>query len=416
MGLNFRKSINLGGLRLNLGKSGVGYSVGKKGVRINKSATGKTSATFSIPGTGLSYTQNLGGGKTTKTTKQTKQVKTSTKTSNYNATKSSMNYNNQYQNTENVNYQNTYNTGSNISYNTNMANNYTNYNNSYMNSYVNLSNEDFIKKIKSRKILDIFSTILVLFAILCFISKIFLIVGGVGLLIKIFMFFNKVKIDFDVTEQGRILYDNMNDILIKLSKNKVVWAINENKTMREVVKVSKKYPWYVSNKVNMHYIKLRNEKIYFTPGYLVVEKGLLAKGYSYNNIGITNTYDECKEEGVRPSDAVVIGESYKYLTKDGDIDKRFSYNPKVPVCNYGCLFFDLPEKDYEFVYSNMNSGIDFNLQIIDQVLTSNNTNNNVNNNVNDSLFDSDFEQELAKKEANLKLERQKEEERINNLK
>ena len=34
MGLRFRKSINLGGLRLNLSNSGVGYSVGKKGFRV----------------------------------------------------------------------------------------------------------------------------------------------------------------------------------------------------------------------------------------------------------------------------------------------------------------------------------------------------------------------------------------------
>jgi len=410
MGLNFRKSINLGGLRLNLSNSGVGYSIGKKGIRFNRSATGRTTSTVSIPGTGLSYTQNLGGSKkSTKT--QTKQVKTNTKsnTSSYNATKSNMSYN-QYQNNPYQYNQPMNNTGSNISYNASMANN--NYN-SYMNSsYVNLNNEPFIKGIKSRKALDIFSYILILFALLFFISKIFLIVGGIGLLIKIIMLFTRVKIDFDATEQGKLLYNNMNDILIKLSKNKMVWAINENKTMRETVKISKKYPWYVSNVVNMHYVKLRNEKIYFTPGYLVVEKGGLAKGYSYNNIGITNTYDECREEGIKPSDAVVIGETYKYLTRDGMPDKRFSYNPKVPVCNYGCLFFDLPEKDYELVYSNMNSGIDSNLQAIDQVLSSNNTNNSSNN----SLFDSEFEQELLKKEESLKLERQLEEERLKNLK
>ena len=411
MGLNFRKSINLGGLRLNLSNSGVGYSVGKKGVRISRSATGRTTSTVSIPGTGLSYTQNLGGGKksTKATPKTTKTTKTDKNVSNYNATKSNMNYNaNPYQNNPYQNINTVNNTGSNISYNTSMANNTYN---SYITNYVNLSNEQFIKGIKSRKVLDIFSTILILFAALFFISKIFLIVGGVGLLIKIIMLFTRVKIDFDVTEQGKILYNNMNDILIKLSKNKMVWAINENKTMRETVKVSKKYPWYVSNIANMHYVKLKNEKIYFTPGYLVVEKGGLAKGYSYNNIGITNTYDECREEGTKPSDATIIGESYKFLTKDGMPDKRFSYNPKVPVCNYGCLFFDLPEKDYELVYSNMNSGIDSNLQAIDQVLSSNNTDNS-----NNSLFDSEFEQELLKKEESLKLERQLEEERLKNLK
>lgn len=43
MGLRFRKSIKLGGgFRLNLSKSGVGYSWGTKGFRISKSAKGRT--------------------------------------------------------------------------------------------------------------------------------------------------------------------------------------------------------------------------------------------------------------------------------------------------------------------------------------------------------------------------------------
>ena len=56
MGFRFRKSINLGGgVRINLSKSGVGYSIGTKGARITKTARGTTRKTFGIPGTGLSY-------------------------------------------------------------------------------------------------------------------------------------------------------------------------------------------------------------------------------------------------------------------------------------------------------------------------------------------------------------------------
>lgn len=55
MGLNFRKSINLGGLRINISKSGIGISGGVKGARITKSANGKTSVHLSVPGTGISY-------------------------------------------------------------------------------------------------------------------------------------------------------------------------------------------------------------------------------------------------------------------------------------------------------------------------------------------------------------------------
>ena len=59
MGLRFRKSINIGPLRINLSKSGVGFSVGVKGFRVGRSAKGKKTATVSIPGTGISYVQNL---------------------------------------------------------------------------------------------------------------------------------------------------------------------------------------------------------------------------------------------------------------------------------------------------------------------------------------------------------------------
>lgn len=56
MGFRFRKSINLGPIRINFGKSGVGYSVGCKGMRTGVKANGKTYTTHSIPGTGMSYT------------------------------------------------------------------------------------------------------------------------------------------------------------------------------------------------------------------------------------------------------------------------------------------------------------------------------------------------------------------------
>ena len=61
MGLRYRKSINLGGgFRINLSKSGVGYSWGVKGYRITKTAKGTIRRTASIPGTGISYVHETG--------------------------------------------------------------------------------------------------------------------------------------------------------------------------------------------------------------------------------------------------------------------------------------------------------------------------------------------------------------------
>lgn len=48
MGFRYRKSINLGkGFRVNISKSGIGYSYGVKGARITKTANGRKRQTLS---------------------------------------------------------------------------------------------------------------------------------------------------------------------------------------------------------------------------------------------------------------------------------------------------------------------------------------------------------------------------------
>lgn len=73
MGFRFRKSIHLGRrFKVDLSKSGIGYSWGTKGVRFTKTAKGKKRATFSVPGTGISYATESGGKETSKSGNITK--------------------------------------------------------------------------------------------------------------------------------------------------------------------------------------------------------------------------------------------------------------------------------------------------------------------------------------------------------
>src|SRR3981189_2369176 len=53
MGWSFRRSINLGPLRINASKSGLGYSVGGRGFRFGRDAKGRKYTAASIPGTGI---------------------------------------------------------------------------------------------------------------------------------------------------------------------------------------------------------------------------------------------------------------------------------------------------------------------------------------------------------------------------
>lgn len=62
MGFRYRKSLNFGPFRVNVGTGGVGFSVGGRGFRTGVSGSGRRYSTFSLPGTGISYQQGHGKG------------------------------------------------------------------------------------------------------------------------------------------------------------------------------------------------------------------------------------------------------------------------------------------------------------------------------------------------------------------
>lgn len=59
MGWNFRKSTKIGPFRFTTSKSGTSVSVGTKGYRVTRQANGAVRKTYSIPGTGISYTKTV---------------------------------------------------------------------------------------------------------------------------------------------------------------------------------------------------------------------------------------------------------------------------------------------------------------------------------------------------------------------
>jgi Protein of unknown function (DUF4236) len=53
--VSFRKSFKIGGARITVTPKGIGTSVGVKGLRVGRGVDGRTRASASLPGTGLSY-------------------------------------------------------------------------------------------------------------------------------------------------------------------------------------------------------------------------------------------------------------------------------------------------------------------------------------------------------------------------
>lgn len=60
MGIFFRKVFKLGPINITVSKSGVGFSVGKGGVRVGANTNGRKTFSASVPGTGISIRKSLG--------------------------------------------------------------------------------------------------------------------------------------------------------------------------------------------------------------------------------------------------------------------------------------------------------------------------------------------------------------------
>ena len=64
MGLRFRRTLKIApGLRLNFNKNSVGLSIGPRGAKYTINSSGRRTASVGIPGSGLYYTESVGGGK-----------------------------------------------------------------------------------------------------------------------------------------------------------------------------------------------------------------------------------------------------------------------------------------------------------------------------------------------------------------
>jgi tetratricopeptide (TPR) repeat protein len=64
MGLRFRRTLKIApGLRLNFNKNSIGLSIGPRGAKYTINSSGRRTASVGIPGTGLYYSESVGGGR-----------------------------------------------------------------------------------------------------------------------------------------------------------------------------------------------------------------------------------------------------------------------------------------------------------------------------------------------------------------
>lgn len=324
MGFRFRKSINLGGgLRINLSKSGVGYSWGTKGYRVTRSARGTTTRTVSIPGTGISYSHTNG----------------KSRRKSGNATYNRQNHQIPSGNINSMPVESTNVYGTRV------------IENSVASEMVSDGLEDMLAE--AGRILKLNKCFKIIFWI-TLISGLFLQwlwILSIIIAIFILIFKNKVKIDLDYVieaDQLPIIEENLKKY-IKVAKSSDVWRVTQKNSVidrkytsgasttinRISCKTSNAVPYPFKTNVDTISFKTINETLLFLPDKLLIIQGEKIGALSYADITATFKTTRFIENGHVPNDAKIVGHTWQYVNKSGGPDKRFKDNRQLPICLYG---------------------------------------------------------------------------------
>lgn len=312
MGFRIRKSVNLGGgFRINMSKSGVGYSWGVPGYRVTKIANGRMRKTYSVKGTGLSYVEESS-------------AKGNKKRQHY--------INNQ-----------------------NVEGGYTDIQSAEIEQLNCGEYNQLTGRLKRLLWLNTFSSIAIL---LIFLGPVGILGFIIGIILKILLH-TKWKLRFEYEVEPGMLdeYNKHREMLLSLNNNDKIWQILQfqNATnlkanggaarniRRKPFKFTNKIPYYINTNIDVFQMKLNKETLIILPDKVIIIRGLKVAAIDFSSLDIKIDAVKFIENQVVPKDATIIDYTWQFVNKNGTPDKRYKNNRKLPVCLYGDVFITSKE-------------------------------------------------------------------------
>lgn len=348
MGFRFRRSINLGGgFKINLSKSGIGYSWGTKGYRISRTARGTTRRTYSIPGTGISYVDESGNRNRNRNRSQRR------------------NQNRITQPSQRQIPQPTYNQTPERAIESADI------------SQFKEAEEGTISDALERTIrLNFIGTLLLWGLLLIPVNPILVLIPIVGVILKIAAHTaGRVTLEYSFDPEKEDEHTRRIDAWQLLAEGKKEWQVlteqfNNNRKVnagagrslkRIACKIEKGHPYYIKTNVDTIQITLHNkERLIILPDKVFFVRKRKVGMIDYSDFRISVSSVRFVETDPIPKDAQVVGYTWQYVNKNGTPDQRFKNNKQIPLCLYGQVFLRSSSGlNVELQISNVQNARDF---------------------------------------------------------
>jgi len=120
------------------------------------------------------------------------------------------------------------------------------------------------------------------------------------------------------------------------------WKRNAGATKlveRERIYIQSKKPVCIRGVAKFPVIKLGAGQLFFLPDAALIVTTDSVAALHYADLNISNHPTRFVEAESIPSDAKVVGETWRFVAKNGGPDRRFNFNKRLPVCLYGEMDF-----------------------------------------------------------------------------
>ncbi|MPM13469.1 hypothetical protein SDC9_59826 [bioreactor metagenome] len=338
MGIRMRKSINLGGgFKINLSKSGIGYSWGVPGYRVTRTAKGTTRRTYSIPGTGLSYVDESGRNRNRTP----------------NSGNSVRNVPEPLQPQEQV----------------------RNIESAGIDSFKAAEIGNITSAIEKTIRLNKWSTVLIVCAILIPAYPLLVVLPILGIILKIIAHKSgAVQLEYTLDDEKEDEYNRRIGAWQILAEGDKEWQVIQEAQVlnqkvnagagrnvkRIVCKIDKATPFYINTNVDTIQIKLNKELLIFLPDKVFIIRKSKVGLINYEDVSIRISQTRFIESAPVPKDAVVVGSTWQYVNKNGTPDRRYRNNRQLPICQYGVVYLTSGTGlNVEMQFSNVNKTQDF---------------------------------------------------------
>lgn len=235
------------------------------------------------------------------------------------------------------------------------------------------------KRVKSPYYSVFFGLLTLLFFLLGIVTPIFIIFFLLGIVLTYLVYKRDIirkttPLKYEFTdEDSREQFSRVSDSLRSLSSTKSIWRLksqiatddwkrnagSQSLVVRQLSKVGQMIPNLLKTNVEVWGIDSGNIKLYLLPDLIFVFQNGVYSTIPYDVLKIAFEDFEYVEHETLPQDATVIGQTWKFVRRDGGADRRFNNNRQVPIVRYGMVNLATQSFVVYLIVSNLKVALSF---------------------------------------------------------